>query len=186
MPGDRPPEYRVVPLLGPDGAGKTSLLQAMAGSIQRRYALPTPPLRAVHDALVLDIRTAWGFLQHVDFASAAVEENALGASRFQGALLVVSAIDSIVPETVRSLTHAREVGISRIAIALTKCDVAADPELLDLVEMEARECLNKQGHPGEGDGVPVWRVAAFSEGAEGERWAASVAQLCDAAHAWFG
>jgi len=176
----------IVPLIGPDGAGKTSLLQALGGHVQRRGGLPAPPLRAVQvsgaTATVLDAQTLRGVLQVVDFPSAVVEEALLGATPFQGAVLVVSATDSVLPGTLRSLTHAREVGIRQIAVALTKCDLVEDSELLDLVTMEVREVLKK--HECDGDNAPVVCVAAVPTERGGHRWATASGELFDAVQRW--
>jgi elongation factor Tu len=180
----QPARYTVVPLLGPDGVGKTSLLQALGAYVQRRDGLYVPPLRAVQNATVLDVRTARGVFQHVDFASAAAEDALLGSSPFQGAVLVVSAADGVMPGTVRSLAHAREVGIPRVAVALTHCDTAADPELIDLVTMELRELLSKHEYAGERDDAPVGCVAVFPTVREDELWMMKLAQFFDAVQAW--
>jgi elongation factor Tu len=184
--GQPPPRYLVVPFVGPDGVGKTTLLQALGLHLQRRDGLPAPPVRAVQasgsTAMVLDARIARGFLQHVDFPSAEVEDALLGATPFQGAVLVVSATDSVLPGTLRSLTHAREAGIPRVAVALTKCDLVEDPEMLDLVTMEIRELLNK--HEYEGDKAPVACVSAVPRERPDERDVVALAGLLDAVDRW--
>jgi len=181
-----PVVYAVAPLIGPDGAGKTSLLRALGGYVQRRDGLPAPPLRAVQasgsTATVLDARTARGVLQLVDFPSAAVEDALLGSTRCQGAVLVVSATDSVLPGTLRSLVHARELGIPRVAVALTRCDLVEDREMLDLVTMEIRELLNR--HEYDGERAPVLGVAASAGVGGDERWLMGLAALLDAVPAW--
>jgi translation elongation factor EF-Tu-like GTPase len=178
-----PARFTVVPFIGPDGAGKTTLHQALGRHVQQREGLPGPPLRTVQvsgsTATVLDARTERGFLQVVDFPSAEVEEALLGGAPVHGAVLVVSAADSVLPGTLRSLTHARELGIRRIAVALTKCDVVEDPEMLDLVTMEVRELLNK--HECDGDNAPVVRVGSVPGH---HRWVAGVGDLFDAVQRW--
>jgi elongation factor Tu len=181
-----PPRYVVVPFIGPDGAGKTTLLRALGGYLQRRDGLAAPPLREVQasgsPATVLDARIARGFLQHVDFPSAEAEDALLGATPFQGAVLVVSATDGVLPGTLRSLTHAREVGIPRVVVALTKCDLVEDPELLDLVTMEIREQLRKREYGG--DAAPVVPVSGLPPERGGERALAGLAGLLDAVDRW--
>ena len=182
----QPARYTVVPFLGPDGVGKTSLVQALGSYVQRRDGLPAPPLRAVQGATVLDVRTSRGFFQCVDFQSAEAAETLLRPSAFQGALLVVSASDGVLPGTVRALRQARAAGISRLALALTKCDIVEDPEMLDLVEMETRELLSKHEYDGDGHGhdAPVGRVAGFPAVRENERWMMELARFFDAVQAW--
>jgi translation elongation factor EF-Tu-like GTPase len=180
-----PVRYTVVPLIGPDGVGKTSLIRALGTHVQQRDGLPAPPLRAVQaaesTATVLDARAAQGFLQLVDFPSTGAAQTLLGATPFQGAMLVVSATDSVLPGTVESLMLARNAGILRIAVALTKCDMVDDPEMLDLVTMEIRETLNKVECSG--DRAPIAQVTAFPDGG-GERWRMGFAQLLDGVQRW--
>ena len=181
-----PVRYTVVPVIGPDGVGKTTLVQALGVYLQRRDGLPAPPLRAVPvsgvTVTVLDARTPSGVLQFVDFPDDAAEDALLGSSRVQGALLAVSALESVMEGTVRSLRHARELGIPRVAVALTKCDAVEDPEMLDLVTMEVRETVNK--HEYEGDAVPVGQVAAAAALAGDERRMMALAALLDGAQRW--
>jgi len=174
--------YTVVPLIGPDGVGKTSLLQALGSYLQQRDHLPAPPLRAASGALVLDTRGVIGVYQFVDFESAVAQQGLLAATPFQGAVLVVSALDSVLPGNVESLMAARNAGITRIAVALTKCDQVADPEMLDLVTMEVRETLNK--YECSGDTAPVVCVGAGGDGRAAERWWRANGELVQAVQAW--
>jgi elongation factor Tu len=75
-----------------------------------------------------------------------------------GAILVVSAADGPMPQTREHVLLARQVGVPRIVVFLNKVDLIDDPELLDLVEMEVRELLTKNGF--DGDGAPVIRGMA--------------------------
>jgi translation elongation factor EF-Tu-like GTPase len=147
------PRVAVVPFLGADGAGKTSLHRALGDIVRGRDGLPAPPLRAVQvgqqTATVLDAKMPYGYLQLVDFPTAQVEESLLGSTGASAALLVVSATDAVLPPTVRSLEHARELHIERMAVAITRCDLVEDQDLLDLVTMETREVLNKYRFSGE-------------------------------------
>jgi elongation factor Tu len=148
----------IIAIIGPDGAGKSTLLQEVA-------ALSFGAARAVQvngrAASVLDVRTPHRLLELVDFADVNTQAALLGASRFAGAVLVVSASDGPMAGHQAILSHARQLGIPLAAIALTKCDLVDDDELTDLVEMEARELVNK--HRMNGDTVPVVRVRANSE-----------------------
>jgi elongation factor Tu len=75
-----------------------------------------------------------------------------------GAILVVSGVDGVMPQTREHILLARQVGVPKVLVFLNKCDIA-DAELLDLIEMEVRELLSKYDYPG--DDTPVVRGAAF-------------------------
>jgi elongation factor Tu len=88
---------------------------------------------------------------HADF----VKNMITGAAQMDGAILVVSAADGPMPQTREHVLLARQVGVPHIVVFLNKVDLVDDPELLDLVELEVRELLNKYGFPG--DKTPVIR-----------------------------
>jgi elongation factor Tu len=101
---------------------------------------------------------------HADY----IKNMITGAAQMDGAILVVSAVDGPMPQTREHVLLARQVDVPYLVVALNKVD-AADPELLDLVELEVRELLKSYGFPG--DDCPVVRVSALQalEGdAEGE------------------
>jgi elongation factor Tu len=81
-----------------------------------------------------------------------------GAAQMDGAILVVSAVDGPMPQTREHILLARQVGVPAIVVFLNKVDLVDDPELLDLVEMEVRDLLNKYEFPG--DTTPIVRGAA--------------------------
>jgi elongation factor Tu len=81
-----------------------------------------------------------------------------GAAQMDGAILVVSAADGPMPQTREHVLLARQVNVPHIVVFLNKCDMVDDPELLDLVELEVRELLNKYEFPG--DDIPIVRGAA--------------------------
>ncbi|MFB7918775.1 elongation factor Tu [Streptomyces sp. NPDC056061] len=116
---------------------------------------------------------------HVDMPGHAdyVKNMVTGAAQLDGAILVVSALDGIMPQTTEHVLLARQVGVDHIVVALNKAD-AGDPELTDLVELEIRELLTAHGYGG--DSVPVVRVSGL-KALEGEpRWTAAVDALLDA------
>jgi elongation factor Tu len=76
-----------------------------------------------------------------------------------GAILVVSAADGPMPQTKEHVLLARQVGVPYIVVFLNKCDLVDDEELLELVELEARELLSKYDFPG--DDVPVIRGSSL-------------------------
>lgn len=97
---------------------------------------------------------------HVDMPGHAdyVKNMVTGAAQLDGAILVVSALDGIMPQTAEHVLLARQVGVDHIVVALNKAD-AGDEELTDLVELEVRDLLTAQGYGG--DAVPVVRVSGL-------------------------
>jgi elongation factor Tu len=93
-----------------------------------------------------------------------------GAAQVDGAILVVSAADGPMPQTREHVLLARQVGVPAIVVFLNKVDQVDDDELLDLVEMEVRELLDKYDYPG--DDIPVIKgsaLAALEGKEEGEK-----------------
>ena len=88
---------------------------------------------------------------HADY----VKNMITGAAQMDGAILVVAATDGPMPQTREHILLARQVGIPRIVVFLNKCDLANDPELLELVEMEIRELLSANDF--DGDNAPIIR-----------------------------
>ena len=93
---------------------------------------------------------------HADY----VKNMITGAAQMDGAILVVAATDGPMPQTREHILLARQVGIPKIVVYLNKCDLANDPELLELVEMEIRELLSANDFDGEN--VPIIRGSAVS------------------------
>ncbi|MFI7668330.1 elongation factor Tu [Nocardia sp. NPDC049526] len=110
---------------------------------------------------------------HADF----VKNMITGASQLDGAILVVSAQDGVMPQTAEHVLLARQVGVEHIVVALNKAD-AGDPELLDLIELEVRELLSAQGYPGAE--LPVVRVSGLRALEGDSRWTAALLDLLDA------
>ncbi len=98
---------------------------------------------------------------HVDMPGHAdyIKNMITGAAQVDGAILVVSAADGPMPQTREHVLLARQVGVPAIVVALNKSDMVDDEELLELVEMEARELLTEYEFPG--DDVPVIHVSAL-------------------------
>jgi elongation factor Tu len=92
---------------------------------------------------------------HADY----IKNMITGAAQMDGAILVVSALDSVMPQTREHVLLARQVGLNHIVVALNKCVAVEDKEMLELVEMEVRELLNKYKFPG--DTAKVTQVAAL-------------------------
>ncbi len=103
---------------------------------------------------------------HADY----VKNMITGAAQMDGAILVVSAADGPMPQTREHILLARQVGVPAIVVYLNKIDLVDDPELLDLVEMEIRDLLNKYQFPG--DKTPIIRgssAAALAGKPDGEK-----------------
>jgi elongation factor Tu len=113
---------------------------------------------------------------HADY----VKNMITGAAQMDGAILVVSAADGPMPQTREHVLLARQVGVPSIIVALNKCDMVDDPELLDLVELEVRELLSSYEFPG--DDVPVVQISALKALEGDETWNGKIDELlaaCD-------
>ena len=113
---------------------------------------------------------------HADY----VKNMITGAAQMDGAVLVVSAADGPMPQTREHILLARQVGVPYIVVYLNKVDMVDDEELLELVELEVRELLEKYDFPG--DDTPVIRGSALEalEGEATELGEGSVRALCEA------
>jgi elongation factor Tu len=117
---------------------------------------------------------------HVDMPGHAdyVKNMITGAAQVDGAILVVSAADGPMPQTREHVLLARQVGVPYIVVALNKCDMVDDAELLDLVELEVRELLTTYEYPG--DDVPVVQVSALKALEGDEAWVPKIDELLEA------
>ncbi len=111
---------------------------------------------------------------HADY----IKNMITGAAQMDGAILVVSALDSVMPQTREHVLLARQVGLNHIVVFLNKCDAVEDAEMLDLVEMEVRELLNK--YKFDGDNAPVIRGAALPAMRGEDKWVKTIEALLDA------
>jgi elongation factor Tu len=155
--------------------GKTTLTAAISAVLSKKFkfkaisykdiakggierdATKTVTIAAAHVEYETDNR----HYAHVDCPGHAdyIKNMITGAAQMDGAILVVSSLDSVMPQTREHVLLARQVGVPRIVVFLNKCDAVDDPEILDLVEMEVRELLSKYQFPG--DDTPVIRGAAL-------------------------
>jgi len=108
-----------------------------------------------------------------------------GAAQMDGAVLVVSAPDSVMPQTREHILLARQVGVPAIIVYLNKIDLVDDPELIDLVEEEVKDVLNEYGFPG--DEIPIVRGSAFKamENINDDEALKSVIELLEAMDSYF-
>jgi len=111
---------------------------------------------------------------HADY----IKNMITGAAQMDGAILVVGANDGPMPQTREHVLLARQVGVPCIVVALNKCDLMDDPELLDLVELEVRELLKTYKFPG--DDVPVVRLSALAALNGDAKWEGKIDELMEA------
>ncbi len=170
--------------------GKTTLTAAITKVLAERGTAAYVPFERIDRApeevergitiniTHIEYETATRHYAHVDMPGHAgyVKNMITGAAQIDGAILVVSALAGVMPQTREHVLLARQVGVRYIVVALNKAD-AADPELADLVELEVRELLAGYGYPGET--VPVVRVSALRALAGDPEWVSAVAALLD-------
>src|SRR5687768_12607794 len=128
----------------------------------------------------VEYETAKRHYAHVDCPGHAdyIKNLLTGAAQMDGAILVVSALDSVMPQTREHVLLARQVGLNHLVVFLNKCDAVDDPEMLDLVEMEVRELLTKQKF--DGDNAPVIRGASLPALQGDPKWEKSIEELLNA------
>ena len=111
---------------------------------------------------------------HADY----IKNMITGAAQMDGAVLVVSAVDGPMPQTREHILLARQVGVPAIVVFLNKVDAAEDKDLVDLVEAEVRELLNKYEYPG--DTTPIIRgsaLKALEAKSVDDEWVKSILEL---------
>jgi len=108
---------------------------------------------------------------HADY----IKNMITGAAQMDGAILVVAATDGPMPQTKEHVLLARQVGVPSIVVALNKSDMVDDAEILELVEMEVRELLNKYEFPG--DTTPIVRISALKALEGDAAWGDKIMEL---------
>lgn len=111
---------------------------------------------------------------HADY----IKNMITGAAQMDGAILVVSALDGVMPQTREHILLAKQVGVPQIVVFLNKCDMVPEADLLDLVEEEVRELLTKNGF--DGKGAPVIRGSALKALEGDPAWVAKIKDLMNA------
>jgi len=153
--------------------GKTTLTSAMTmllskvGTTEYRefYSIDNAPEEKARGLTIaiahVEYETEKRHYAHIDCPGHAdyIKNMITGAAQMDGAILVVSAPDGPMPQTREHLLLAHQVEVPSIVVCLNKIDMMEDEELLELVEMEMRELLDKYGFPG--DEVPMVRVSAL-------------------------
>jgi elongation factor Tu len=117
---------------------------------------------------------------HADY----VKNMITGAAQMDGAILVVSAADGPMPQTREHILLARQVGVPYIVVFLNKADMVDDKELLELVEMEVRELLDKYNFPGDKTPIIVGSALKALEGDQSDIGEPAIMKLADAIDAY--
>ncbi len=174
--------------------GKTTLTAAIATVLSKHFGgeardysqidnAPEEKARGITiNTSHVEYETATRHYAHVDCPGHAdyVKNMITGAAQMDGAILVCSAADGPMPQTREHILLARQVGVPYIIVFLNKCDMVDDEELLELVEMEVRELLDKYDFPG--DDTPIIRGSAklALEGDTSEKGEPAVLKLAEA------
>jgi elongation factor Tu len=114
---------------------------------------------------------------HADY----IKNMITGAAQMDGAIIVVAATDGAMPQTREHILLAKQVGVPKIIVFLNKTDMVDDAEMLDLVEMELRDLLTKNGY--DGDNAPIIRgsgLKALESASNDDPWAQKVLDLVNA------
>jgi len=174
--------------------GKTTLTAAITKTLHERYKLgeavafdkidkaPEEKARGITISTThVEYETPNRHYAHVDCPGHAdyVKNMITGAAQMDGAILVVAATDGVMSQTREHILLARQVNVPKIVVFMNKCDMVEDEELLDLVDMEIRELLDKYEFPG--DDTPIIRGSALQalNNPEGE-WGDKILELFEA------
>lgn len=159
--------------------------EAKAMAYDQIDAAPEEKARGITiNAAHVEYETAKRHYTHVDCPGHAdyVKNMITGAAQMDGAILVVAATDGVMPQTREHVLLAKQVGVPYIVVFLNKCDQVDDPELIDLVEMDVRDLLSKNGFDGEN--CPVIRGSALKaleaeSGSADEQCIVDLMNACD-------
>jgi elongation factor Tu len=132
----------------------------------------------------IEYQTANRHYAHVDCPGHAdyVKNMVTGAAQMDGAILVVAATDGPMPQTREHILLARQVGVPKIVVFMSKVDMVDDEELLDLVDMEIRELLTFYGF--DGDNTPIIRGSALGALNKEPKWIEKIWELMEACDTW--
>jgi elongation factor Tu len=170
---DRSKPHMNVGTIGHIDHGKTTLTAAITKVLAQAGGAEFVPFDKIDNApeekargitistAHVEYSTAKRHYAHVDCPGHAdyIKNMITGAAQMDGAILVVAATDGPMPQTREHVLLARQVNVPSMVVALNKCDAVDDEELLELVELEVRELLNRYEFPG--DDTPIVRVSAL-------------------------
>ncbi len=179
--------------------GKTTLTAAMTKVLAEKFggefkaydqidAAPEERARGITIATAhVEYQSAKRHYAHVDCPGHAdyVKNMITGAAQMDGAILVVSAADGPMPQTREHILLARQVGVPYIVVYLNKADMVDDAELLELVEMEVRELLDKYQFPGDNTPIVIGSALKALEGDKSDLGMGSIFKLVEAMDAYF-
>lgn len=174
--------------------GKTTLTAALTKVLSKRFGgefkaydqidnAPEERARGITIATAhVEYETAKRHYAHVDCPGHAdyVKNMITGAAQMDGAILVVSAADGPMPQTREHILLARQVGVPYIVVFLNKADMVDDKELLELVEMEVRELLDRYEFPGDKTPIVVGSALKALEGDATDLGEGAIMKLADA------
>jgi len=174
--------------------GKTTLTAALTSVLSKLYgceakaydqidAAPEEKARGITiNTAHVEYETKNRHYAHVDCPGHAdyIKNMITGAAQMDGAILVVSAADGPMPQTREHILLARQVGVPYIIVYMNKCDMVDDAELLELVEMEVRELLDKYEFPGYATPIVHGSAKLALEGDKGELGEGSILKLAEA------
>jgi len=153
--------------------GKTTLTAAMTKHLEKKGLAKFIPFDQIDKAPEEKARGITIAIAHVEYEGKKrhyahidcpghadyIKNMITGAAQMDGAILVVAADDGPMPQTREHVLLSRQVGVPNMVVFLNKVDLVDDPEILDLIELEVRELLNKYGY--DGDNAPIIRGSAL-------------------------
>jgi elongation factor Tu len=174
--------------------GKTTLTAAISTVLTKKYggekrnfaeidSAPEEKARGITiNTSHVEYETEARHYAHVDCPGHAdyVKNMITGAAQMDGAILVVSAADGPMPQTREHILLGRQVGVPYIIVFLNKADMVDDAELLELVEMEVRELLDKYDFPGDDTPIITGSAKLALEGDQSEMGEPSIFRLAEA------
>ena len=168
-------------------AAITTVLSKLFGGEAKAYdqidAAPEEKARGITiNTAHVEYETKNRHYAHVDCPGHAdyIKNMITGAAQMDGAILVVSAADGPMPQTREHILLARQVGVPYIIVYMNKCDMVDDAELLELVEMEVRELLDKYEFPGDATPIVHGSAKLALEGDKSELGEGSILKLAEA------
>ncbi|XAO72561.1 MAG: elongation factor Tu [Candidatus Vidania fulgoroideorum] len=174
--------------------GKTTLTSAITQVLSKKYnfkpkkyeeidSTPEEKKRGITiNSTHIEYETEKRHYAHVDCPGHAdyIKNMITGAAQMDGAILVCSAVDGPMPQTREHILLARQVGVPKIIVYLNKCDIAYDKDLIELIEIEIRELLNKYNFDGENTPIIKGSAKLAIEGNKSELGEKSIIKLTNA------